>query len=45
MVGESNNETNFLHKLLLTDTHVLRLCKALANGSPANIKLWKTQLS
>ena len=37
--GESNDETNFPHKLLLTIT------KAFANGSPANIKLSKTALS
>ena len=44
MIGYSNDETNFLHKLLLTETQVLRLCKAFANGSSANIKSSKTQL-
>ena len=43
MIGDSNNETNFLHELL-TDTQVLRLCEAFANGSSANIKLSRTQL-
>ena len=38
VVGESNVETNFPHKLLLTDTQVSRICKAFANGSSANIK-------
>ena len=30
--------------MLLTNTQVSKLCKALANGSLANIKLSKTQL-
>ena len=45
LVGSSNDETNFPHKLLLTDTQVSKICKALANGSSANIKFSKTQLS
>ena len=45
MIGDSNNETNFPHKLLLSDTQVLRLCKPFGNGSSANVKLLKTQLS
>ena len=43
-VGESNDKNNVLHKLLLTNTQVSKLCKAFANGSSANIKLSKTQL-
>ena len=43
-VGGSNDENNFPHKLLLTNTQVLRLCKAFAYGSSANIKSSKTQL-
>ena len=43
-VGNSSDEDYFPHKLLLINTQVLRLCKAFANGSPANIKLSKTQL-
>ena len=35
--------TSFPHKLLLTNINILRLCKAFANGSSANIKLSKTQ--
>ena len=31
--GKSNNETNFPHKLLLTDTQVPKICKAFANCS------------
>ena len=43
----SNDETNFLHKLLVTNTHVLRFYKAFVNSSSGNIKLSKskTQLS
>ena len=44
MIGNSNNETNFPRKLLLTDTKVLGLCKAFLNNSSANIKLSKTQI-
>ena len=36
VIGDSNDETNFLHKLLLTDTQVPRLRKALANGLSPN---------
>ena len=43
-IGNSNDEYNFPHKLLLTNTQVLRLQKAFANNSSANIKLSKTQL-
>ena len=43
-VGDSNDKSNFPHKLLLTHTQVLKLYKALANGSSANIKLSKTKL-
>ena len=44
IVGDSNDENNFPHKLLLTNTQVSKLRKAFANGSSANIKLSKTQL-
>ena len=43
--GNFNDETNFPHKLLLTDTYVRRLCKAFANNSSANVELSKTQIS
>ena len=42
--GDFNDKKNFPHKLLLTNTQVLRLGKAFANNSSANIKLSKTQL-
>ena len=44
VVGDSNDENNFSHKLLLTSTQASRLRKAFANGSSANTKLSKTQL-
>ena len=40
-----DNETNFPHKLLLTNKQVSNLRKAFANHSSADIKLSKTQLS
>ena len=43
--GNYNDESNFPHKLLLTDTQVAKLCKTFANNSSATIKLWKTHLS
>ena len=42
-VGESNNENNFSHKLLLTSTQFSKICTVFANGSSANTKLSKTQ--
>ena len=45
VAGELNDENNFLHKLLLTDTQFSKLCKAFANDSSANMKLSKTQLN
>ena len=44
VAGELNDENNFPHKLLLTNTQFSKLRKAFANGSSANIKLSKTQL-
>ena len=45
MVGESYDDTNFPHKLFLTHTQVSKFPKAVANGSSANEKFSKTQLS
>ena len=45
MIGNLNSETNFLHKLLLTDTQVANLRKAFTNKSSTNVKLSKTQLT
>ena len=44
VVQDSNDENNFLHKLLLSNTKVSKLRKAFANGSSAKIKLLKSQL-
>ena len=43
VVSDSDDKNNFPHKLLLTNTQVLRLWKAFANKSAANIKLSETQ--
>ena len=45
VIGDSNYETKFPHKLLLTDKQVFLLQIDFANGLSANIKLSKTQLS
>ena len=45
VVVDSNEECNFSHKWLLTDsTQVSKLHNAFTNASSANIKLLKTQL-
>ena len=41
---DSNDETNFPDKFLITSRQVSRICKAFANGSSAKIKLSKTKL-
>ena len=41
VVGDSNDENNFLHKLLFTNTQVLRLYKVFAKNSSGNMKLSK----
>ena len=45
MIVNSDDETNFPHKLLLTNTQITNLRKAFANYLSADIKLTKTQLS
>ena len=45
MIGDSNDETNFSHKLLLTDRQVSSIRKAFSNNSSVDIKFSKTQLS
>ena len=45
MIGNSNDETNFPHKLLLTNRQVANLCKAFANHTSTDIKLSKAQLT
>ena len=45
MIGNSNDETRFPHKLLLTNRQVKNLCKPFASYLSTHIKLSKTQLS
>ena len=45
MVGDSNDNTNFPHEILLTNRQVANIRKAFANHSSTDIKLPKTQLS
>ena len=45
MVGNSNDNTNFPHELLLTNRQVENIRKAFANLSSTDFKLSKTQLS
>ena len=45
MVNNSNNETNFPHKLLLTNRQMLSLRKAFANHTSVDIKFSKAQLT
>ena len=42
VVADSNDENNFPHNLLLTNTQVSKLCKAFANNCSASAKLLKT---
>ena len=44
MIGNSDDEPNFPHKLLLTNRQVTNLHEAFANHTSADIKLSKTQL-
>ena len=44
IVGDSNDENNFPHELLLTNKQVSKLRKAFPNNFSDNIKLSKTQL-
>ena len=45
MVGNSNDETNFPHKLLLTNRQTLSLREAYNNHTSADIKFSKAQLT
>ena len=45
MVGNSNDNINFPHELLLTNRQVANIRKAFANHSSTDIKLSKSQLS
>ena len=45
IIGNSDDKTNFPHKLLLTNRQVANLRKVFANNSSTDIKLAKTRLS
>ena len=45
MIGNSDDKTNFPHKLLLTNTEVLNLRRAFTKHTSTDIKLSKAQLS
>ena len=45
MIGNSNDKTNFPHKLLLTNRQILNFPKAFSGHTSADLKLSKTQLS
>ena len=45
MISDSDDKTNFPHKLILTNRHVSNLRRDFANKLSAYIKLLKAQLS
>ena len=45
MVGNSNDNINLPHELLLTNRHVANILKAFAKNTSTDIKLSKTHLS
>ena len=45
MIGNSDDETNFPHKLLITNRQIVNFRKIFANISSTNIKLSKAKLS
>ena len=45
MIGNSDDETNFPHKLFSTNRQAANLYKAFAKHTPADIRLSKTHLS
>ena len=45
MIGSSDDETNFPHKLLLTNRQVTNLWIDFANRTSTDIRVSKTQLS
>ena len=44
MVGNSNDNTNFPHELLLADRQVANIRKAFSKNSSTDVKFSKTQL-
>ena len=45
IIGNSDDETNFSHKLLVTNRQVANIRKVFANNLSTDVKLSKTQLS
>ena len=45
VIGDSNDENNFPHKLLLNNTETLRIRKVFANNSSTNIELSKNSVA
>ena len=45
MIGNSDDKTNFPHKLLLTNRQIANICKAFASHTSTDIKLPKAQLT
>ena len=45
MIGNSDDEANFPHKLLLTNRQVANLRRDFANHTSSDIKLSKAQLT
>ena len=45
VVGDYNDENNFPHKFLLTNTQISRLRKAFAKNYSANIKLTNNSIA
>ena len=41
IIGSSDDETNFPHKLLLTNRKVANICKVFANNSSTDVKFSK----
>ena len=45
VIGDSIDENNFPHKLLLTNTQVSKLRKAFVNNSSTNMKILENSIS
>ena len=45
MIGNSDDETNFPHTLLLTNRQIANLCRAFADHTSTDVKLSKAQLT
>ena len=41
MIGDSDDETNFPHKLLLTDRQISNICKSFADNSSVELNFQK----